>query len=287
MIKKLKSKLLKGTIVSGIAGAIFFSFGPELLSIWSDKQSRQDNISIINDQNDTLKQQNELLNKSTELMGNLNETMRQLAKVPVEDTSNNQPSIILDENSEISPVIAENTTTKNDNLEAQISEDSAQNYELNSSDEILLNQNKNSPPSNQIASLPSMQLPIEPSVKQPVKKLPKIQIQPQIQQQTITTPPQETKQEIKTNAISFGIFEEERFNLCGYEKFSAQISSNSTKIIISSLDRNIPDRGFRGYEKELTLHTPIQLWHNCLVAVDINITQGIRRIILSIIKESE
>jgi hypothetical protein len=85
----------------------------------------------------------------------------------------------------------------------------------------------------------------------------------------------------------FGVFEQQKFDLCGYRDFTARITQNEAgpAVTLSSEDRSIPERTFRGYERTFLLQTPVRLWKNCTVGVGHSTTNGISRIVFSVDRE--
>jgi hypothetical protein len=81
-----------------------------------------------------------------------------------------------------------------------------------------------------------------------------------------------------------GVFEKQIFDLCGFKEFSAKLlAKDGAKAIgISSRDRNIPGRSFRGFELSLPLETPTKLWDGCVVAASYDVKAGVPRIMFSV-----
>lgn len=82
---------------------------------------------------------------------------------------------------------------------------------------------------------------------------------------------------------TLGIFENQKFELCGYRDFQAALLGGETaRIVLSSPDRAIPGRAFRGYERALPLDTAVELWKDCSVTASYERKAGITRILLSV-----
>jgi len=94
-------------------------------------------------------------------------------------------------------------------------------------------------------------------------------------EQSIDKPEVRFKEEIVT------VFEGTEFSLCGYRKFKASSSDGNT-ILISSKDRKIPNRSFRGFESELQLDVQTELWPGCLIIPVAESFAGTTRIAFSI-----
>ncbi len=89
---------------------------------------------------------------------------------------------------------------------------------------------------------------------------------------------------------SFGVFEDESFDLCGYSGFEASLTGppdSHDGILLKSRDRNIPDIPFRGFERKLPLETATSLWSDCIVLAGYSKMAGTIRIVLSVTEFSQ
>jgi hypothetical protein len=83
------------------------------------------------------------------------------------------------------------------------------------------------------------------------------------------------------------VFEEQSFEFCGYQGFTANIAKTTDgkpAIKIRSMDRNIPDRPFRGYENILPVNQMVELWPNCRALFKYESLAGTHRIAISYFK---
>ena len=104
----------------------------------------------------------------------------------------------------------------------------------------------------------------------------------------VVTPPSAVPQVPASTAPSvFGVFEQEKFDLCGFHGFTARLVTGKAgqEVLIESEDRSIPDRSFRGYELSMPLEQPIRLWDKCVVGVGYSSNAGIRQIVFSVALE--
>lgn len=86
-----------------------------------------------------------------------------------------------------------------------------------------------------------------------------------------------------TKVNAFGVFENEKFELCGFDNFQASVSfRDDMSIRLHSSDKRIPDRKFTGFVMVLPLEKVVELWPNCLVAFDYEDLAGVRRIAVSV-----
>ena len=76
------------------------------------------------------------------------------------------------------------------------------------------------------------------------------------------------------------VFENETFELCGFGGFKASMIAG--RVGLASLDRGVPGRSFRGYEKALPLDMPVELWKDCTVTASLAARGGVSRITLSV-----
>lgn len=98
-----------------------------------------------------------------------------------------------------------------------------------------------------------------------------------------------TKNSTESNHVSektkvFAVFEEQEFELCGYNKVTARIirtPGSDQKIKIRSMDKRIPNRPFRGYERIVRAEENIELWPDCHVALKIENLPNTTRIVIS------
>ncbi len=83
----------------------------------------------------------------------------------------------------------------------------------------------------------------------------------------------------------FGVFEGQNFNLCSHSDFRAELTSKDgvASVLLTSTDRSVPGRGFRGFEKTIPLQTPVMLWEGCTIAIgSAEERSNLRRLIISV-----
>ena len=79
----------------------------------------------------------------------------------------------------------------------------------------------------------------------------------------------------------FSLFAFDQFDLCGYRDFSVTRSSRTgaaTELTVSSKDRSIPDRPFRGFEIKVLSGQAVELLPECIVRLDYYNDTGTARI---------
>ena len=76
---------------------------------------------------------------------------------------------------------------------------------------------------------------------------------------------------------SFGVFEDQEFDLCGYSDFTAA-KSGSNSVSLSSSDRSVPGRSFRGYQRRVPLGDAIDLFDGCIVEIEYDDSAGVGRL---------
>lgn len=124
----------------------------------------------------------------------------------------------------------------------------------------------------EVAALPQAARPRTPAPRPPAV--------PQPTDPAPTEPAEPAEPEI----VSFGVFPREKFTLCGFSDFTAELVSSHPEVALNSTNRSIPDAGFRGFEARVPLRQPTTLWEGCTVAVDHSTTAGVTRIAISTTK---
>lgn len=126
--------------------------------------------------------------------------------------------------------------------------------------------------------------PQAPLVQSPVA--PEPAAEPAVQLAARETAPAAMAPAGRTAVETIAVFENEKFDLCGHKEFSAVLlaKGGAEKVGISSRDRNVPGRSFRGFERSLALDTPTVLWDGCVVAASYDAKAGVTRITLSVFK---
>ncbi len=81
----------------------------------------------------------------------------------------------------------------------------------------------------------------------------------------------------------FAVFEGEKFDLCGYSGFTAQLASSNVQLASDS--RDIPGSTFRGFQTSIGLNQPVELWPKCVVAIGAQKGSGAARIVLSVMRD--
>ncbi len=83
------------------------------------------------------------------------------------------------------------------------------------------------------------------------------------------------------------VFEEQIFELCGYQEFTAKVAKTTdgkSAIKIRSMDRSIPNRSFRGYDKIVPINEMVELWPNCSAAFKYESLASTKRIVISYLR---
>jgi len=75
------------------------------------------------------------------------------------------------------------------------------------------------------------------------------------------------------------------FSLCGYDGFHAVAAINSGIVTLSSTNRNVPNREFRGWEKDVSVGSETVLFEGCEVRVTVRENLQDRIILIEQLKE--
>ena len=82
----------------------------------------------------------------------------------------------------------------------------------------------------------------------------------------------------------FSVFEEQVFKLCGYQEFTSVITKSEAgqpAIKVRSMDRNIPDRPLRGYERIVPVNVIVELFPDCYVSLNYEKVAGTVRVVVA------
>lgn len=258
-----------------VGGAVFLSFGPELLGTYLAQEDNRDRKIVE-------QRQAELLERNNRLIEDLNRALQaQRTPVLVEDTriipevaSDVQLHLMQDaaRNKAGSPVDpgeapagttivvgAKEPQTVKTAVDRQHTEPNTVG-EAGSSEKTTL-----------VANLPETG-PRDVQEAAPIVALPAVQ----------TDAPRVVAKEPTSSSHSFGVFPQEKFELCGYADFSANVSITS-EVRISTPNRSTPASGFRGFERTLPVRLPTEIWEGCTLAVDHTRVSGIVRIVISVV----
>lgn len=123
--------------------------------------------------------------------------------------------------------------------------------------------------------------PDSPAVELPPAKT---EPEPAAQLAARAAAPAETSPAPVAAARTINVFENQKFELCGHKEFTAVLVArgDTRRIAISSRDRAVPGRTFRGFELSLSLETATRLWDGCVVAASYDAKAGVTRIMLSV-----
>jgi len=92
---------------------------------------------------------------------------------------------------------------------------------------------------------------------------------------------------IKKDISAILVFEEQAFELCGYQEFTANVTKTTDgkpAVKIRSMDRSIPNRPFRGYEKIIPVNQAVEIWPNCRAMFKYENLASTKRIAISYFK---